>query len=108
MDIVTKCAKYQPRKNDRWKIPKQNAQSITVILKIGARVLLFGVAAHFDYDPEWTNERRVFEISANQNDRSQNAQQHRTFSNGVSMLPVIPEDYFSVLLRILTTIFLIG
>ena len=62
MDIVTKCAKYQPRKNERWKIPKQNAQSITVILKIGARVLLFGVAAHFDYDPEWTNQKRVFEI----------------------------------------------
>ena len=23
---------------------------------------IFGVAAHFDYDPEWTNQKRVFEI----------------------------------------------
>ena len=24
--------------------------------------LFLGVAAHFDYDPEWTNQKRVFEI----------------------------------------------
>ena len=56
-------------------------------------IFFFGIAAHFDYDPEWTNEKRVFEISANQKDRSQNAQQSPDFFNGVSLLPVITALY---------------
>ena len=52
------------------------------------------VAAHFDYDPEWTNERRVFEIQP------------------IKMIVVKMRSntgqFFGVLLRILTTIFLIG
>ena len=48
LEVRCPLSSYSAKAEDRWEIPKPE--------------LFLGVAAHFDYDPEWTNQKRVFEI----------------------------------------------